>query len=380
MLRILHLADLHLGWHPAFLPQERRASRQRRRDGMLAAAVDFALQREHGIGMVVIAGDLFETHAPDGALVGAVVRELHRLVDAGIPVVTVPGNHDEITYHDSIYRRRSDDWPGVLVRHPLPSHVATLDVGGVPVYLYALAYTGGVTPVHRPLDAFPRLDAPGLHLAVFHGTLGDWAGERSLPLDAEALAHARYDYVALGHIHQHQARRLGATPAVYCGAVEGKDFADPGVGHWTVVEVDGAPGRFSVEVRLHPAPAQRHRTLEIDAGRFDDLAALQAEIGRLADPDLLLRVRLTGAPAFEVDPAELAAVLSSGFFHIRIDDDATALSPVLLDRWATEPTILGTFIRRMRARLDAARDDSERRLLQRALRQGVHALVGGSPR
>ncbi len=54
--------------------------------------------------MVIIAGDLFETHKPEPALVEEVVAQLERLERAGVAVVTVPGNHDEITYADSVYR------------------------------------------------------------------------------------------------------------------------------------------------------------------------------------------------------------------------------------------------------------------------------------
>src|SRR5690554_6906956 len=97
---MLHLADLHLGWNP---PWEDIASRRREeRDRRLFSAVSWALK--HQIDLVVIAGDLFETHRPDESLVASVRNDLKRLVDAGVSVVTVPGNHDEISYHDSVYR------------------------------------------------------------------------------------------------------------------------------------------------------------------------------------------------------------------------------------------------------------------------------------
>src|SRR5690606_18200460 len=109
-----------------------------------------------------------------------VISDLKRLIDNGIAVVTVPGNHDEITYADSVYRIHAERWPGVLVQNPMPAHVATLDVHGTPVYVYGLAYTGGLTRARPPISEFPRLDAHGVHVAVFHGSL-DWdAGDRSL--------------------------------------------------------------------------------------------------------------------------------------------------------------------------------------------------------
>ncbi|HEY8424610.1 MAG TPA: DNA repair exonuclease [Limnochordales bacterium] len=381
MLRLLHLADLHLGWAPAYMDEPRRSERQRRRNSLLERAVRFALDPANRIGMVVIAGDLFESHRPDRALVASVLEQLRRLEAAGVRVVTVPGNHDEITYPDSVYRERAAEWPGLLVQSPVPVHARTVTVGGVPVHVYGLAYTGGLTPTREPLAQFPRVDEPGFHLAVLHGTLGTWGGERSLPLDGAALGRAGYDYVALGHIHRHERHDLGGTPAVYCGAVECKGWDDPGVGQWTVVDVEmpaGLGGRPRVEVRTYPAEGvQPIETVSLDAGAYGSAAELRAAIEALADPERIVQVRLTGAPAFEVSGRELEAALAGRFFHLSIVDDEVLFAPALLERWASEPTIRGLFVKRMQAKIAEAKDDETRRLLQRALRQGIHALAGG---
>lgn len=375
MLNILHLADLHLGWVPRFMPTDKAAERARRRDSLLRRAVDFALAPGSGVGLVVIAGDLFETHRPAGALVASVLAELRRLTAAGIPLVTVPGNHDEITYHDSVYRQRSAEWPGLLVQNPHAAHASTLTAGGLPVHVYSLAYTGGITQTRPPISSFPRQAEPGVHLAVFHGTLGDWAGDRSLPLDTGALAAAGYDYVALGHIHQHQVHKLGQTLAVYAGAAEGKGFDDPGTGALTLVRVE--PG--AAAVWAEPLPVQPVATVDLEATGCAGPAELEAEIARHAHPDKILRVRLRGAPAFALDPEGLAAGLAPRFFYLEIADATEVLAPALLDQWAEQPTILGQFIRRLRAQLAAA-DEQEQQMLQRALRRGVAALRGGGGR
>ncbi|QIA26775.1 DNA repair exonuclease [Thermaerobacter sp. PB12/4term] len=373
MFRILHLADLHLGWEPRFMAPDRAAERRRRRDRLLARAVDYALEASHQVGLVLIAGDLFETHRPPESLVQEVISQLRRLEAAGVPVVTVPGNHDEITYHDSVYRRFAAAWPGVLVQNPLPEPVATLAVAGFPVHIYSLAYTGGVTPAGSPLTAFPRLDEPGLHVAVFHGTLGHWGGDRSLPLDREALARAGYDYVALGHIHQALEERLGRTPAVYAGAVEGKGFDDPGTGAFTLVEVE--PGRGVVAVRREPVPVQPVETLRIDAGTFGSAAELGSYLASLAAPDRILRLELHGTPAFAVDGPALQAEHATRFFHLEIHDATEPVSWDDLLQWSREPTITGLFVRRLLDQLEGETEPRRRRVVERALRLGVQALM-----
>ncbi len=66
-VRILHLADLHLG---AAFPAYGDRGPERTRDFLSAfqRAIEFAASPEHPVDLVVIAGDLFDTHDPDESL------------------------------------------------------------------------------------------------------------------------------------------------------------------------------------------------------------------------------------------------------------------------------------------------------------------------
>lgn len=376
MPRLLHLADLHLGWSPRALPADRARRRRERRDGLLRQAVDVALSE--AVDAVLIAGDLFERHRPDPATLAAALAELRRLTDAGIALVTVPGNHDELSYANSVYRTEADRWPGVLVTRPTFGPAATLRLDGHDVHVAALAYVGGVTPAGAPQGRFPRTDAAGLHVAVLHGTLvrpgarGAFAGERSLPIDAVALAAAGFDYAALGHLHVPSVHPGARGPAVYPGCVGGKGLDDLGARHWTVVDL----GTDGARVREVAARVQPLAEVDVDVGRFEDAPALRAHVRDLGDADAITRVRLTGAVAFDLDVDGLQAAMADGFFHLEVEDATTRVAPELLDAWAARPTVTGAFVRRLRERLEATEDEDERALIVRALRYGVHALEG----
>ncbi|TDA69849.1 MAG: DNA repair exonuclease [Clostridia bacterium] len=368
-MRFLHLADLHLGWAPRFLG-ENEAGRRQERDNLLARAVDYAVNPAHGIGLVVIAGDLFESHRPERVLAERVVQELRRLEEAGVQLVTVPGNHDEITYHNSVYRELAGSWPGVLVQNPTPETVAELEIQGETCHIYSLAYTGGITSTAEPLATFPRRETPGWHLGLFHGSL-DWqAGDRSLPLSSQGLAQARYHYVALGHVHGHREVQLPAGPAVYAGAVESKGFSDPGVGFFTVVTL--AQGGAVME--QVPAGTRPLRVETLDAGLFPTREELERKVAAMADPQAMIRLLLTGVANFPLHPASLAERLRPHFYHLEIDDQTIALTPDLLAGWAGEPTIRGLFVRRLQARLAQANTDRERQVVTRALLNGLASL------
>ena len=382
-LRILHLADLHLGWEPRFLPEAARSVWQAERDGRLRQAVEYALEPSHGVQMVVIAGDLFERHDPPDELVRAAVEDLARLEQAGVRVVTVPGNHDEITYAGSVYRRWAGRWPGLLVTQPHPAPLGPLAVGGQPVWLYSVAYTGGVTRAWPPLDRLPERQADdGWHVGLFHAAVVEQAhpyaqaaAERSLPVRLEALAACGYHYVALGHVHRHRVFQAGPTVAAYAGAPDAKDFDDPGEGCFTLVTLDSG-------VRVERVPFVRRPvlTVEVDAGLFDSAADLVEQVVRQAQldrsPRALLRVRLVGVAPFRPDPTQLERLLEGRCLHVEVEDQTHSLSPRALADLAREPSVRGLLVRRLSAAIEQAPDDAQRRHLTRALKLALAALEG----
>ncbi len=372
MFRVLHLADLHLGHRPD-LPAPLQEEVCRERNGVLKAAVDLALDPRQEISVVLIAGDLFDYHQPEAPLVEETIRELGRLEGAGIRVVTVPGNHDEITYNDSVYRREARRWPGLLVTEPMPAKVATLNINGDACHLVAMAYTGGVSRVDGPLKDFPPAEGGGVTLAVFHGSL-DWdGGERSLPLDGEDLAAAGYDYIALGHIHRGGQRRLGRGLAVYAGMVAGKGFADPGTSSWTIVTLGDGPAR----VEQVPAEVRPWQHVDLDVTAFQGPEELEAAIREALDPGALVQVRLTGSLAFVLDLEGLQARLGHLCSYLELVNDMEGWAPEILESIAAEPTIRGLFVRRLQEKLTGAAGPGEAEVVRRALFRGLLALKGG---
>lgn len=369
-MRILHLADLHLGWESLFLG-ELAEQRAKERDSLLERAVDFALDKRHEIDAVVIAGDLFETHRPSRAVLEASLRQLQRLVRGGHFLLTVPGNHDEITYHDSVYRAEAGRWPGVLVQRPLLGEVARLERDGQVYAFYSLAYHAGLTKTSPPLAEFPRGQAD-FHIGVLHGTVDRGTGDRSLPVSGEAVAASGYDCLALGHLHSHSARYLGGTLSVYAGACEAKTFSDPGTGCFTVVSLARNPAVVS-----YPAQCRPCLTKEIEVNCFRNEAELIAAVQRLADRQALLRVVLKGQTAFNMDIDKIQAQCSPCFYHLELDSESVYVDFEQLRRLSGEPTILGLFVKNLLSRLEEAAGEEEREIVRRALLRGVGSLAGG---
>ncbi|KAF1084742.1 putative metallophosphoesterase YhaO [Sporotomaculum syntrophicum] len=374
MIKLLHLADLHQGWEPKYLPEDKKQLRRRERDRLLEKAVDYALAPGHDIQGLLIVGDLFEKFKPEYALVRETMRQLGRLTTRGLLVVTVPGNHDEITYRESVYRTQGDSWPGLLVTNPLPEHCLSWPLQGTTVHIYSLAYTGGLTKVDA-LTAFPRFPEPGFHIGAFHGSL-DWEGlgDRSLPLTSTSLAGAGYHYLALGHYHQFSSRAVGDGLAVYPGAVEFKSFSDTGTGHFTVVCWDGR----QVTLEKPPVSLRKWQKVTLDISLCADYTALKKQCLGYADTEKILQLTLTGTPRFHIPEEQLLEELAESFFHLELSNGIQYFSANFLDAIASEPTIRGLFARHIRAKLATADDARRRTVLEQALLQGLSALDEGS--
>ncbi len=364
--RILHLADLHLGYGHGYLGR-RASDRGAEADRLLGRIADFALEPDSGIGGIVIAGDLFDSHDPPARVVENVLYDLGRLEAAGVRTCTVPGNHDEYSYPNSVYRRWASAWPGTLVTTPEPERVASWALAAATVDLYAMAYLEGRS--RPPFDRFAVQPGPARKIAVLHGSLDvDWT-DRSLPLRSENLAALGVDYVALGHIHRPMDRRVGPAWVCYPGRIEGAGFDDPGGAGLVIIDVAAAELRPQ---RL-PFPSQPVRTEVWNVSGLASEEDLAARFEAIADRRAIVRVRLGGLPGFPLEVDRLLARFETDFFHLEINTaDADALPPDL-EGAAAEPTVRGLFSV-IAAEKIAAAPAAARALHQAALRFGWAAF------
>src|SRR6476659_3906127 len=100
MLRIIHTADVHLGARHDDLGEQAAAQRERQ-FAAFKAAIDLALAEK--VDLFLIAGDLFDSNVQPRRSVERVAAEIHRLVEAHIRTVIIPGTHD-VYDRASIYR------------------------------------------------------------------------------------------------------------------------------------------------------------------------------------------------------------------------------------------------------------------------------------
>jgi exonuclease SbcD len=367
VIRLLHLADVHLG--RAFTALGTRGGAQRLAlEQALQRAVDLALTDQ--VHLVLIAGDLFDSPHPAPATVDRVVQQLQRLVERGVRVVVAAGNHD-VGPDGRI--GAADRLQGLGTRVVVCGReVQSVVLPELDLTVVGCSADPGRTS--RPLSGWPRQRTTRFAVGVTHGSVfraGQVEGPGVIhPLDIRELG---LDYLALGDWHSAQEVVGPPTPAWYAGSPELVAFDQEGAGHVLRVDIP-APG----EARVTPVPVgrRRYRRVTVDLSGADD-AAVRARLEAAADPDAVCDVVLTGlVPVTRVvDAAALEREYADRFFRLRVRWRAQVqLADEELDALPAD-SVLGRFVRIMRARLDAA-PDAQRAVLEEALQVGVALLQG----
>ena len=369
MLRILHLADVHIGASMSAFGDVAEARRRSVLDAFrqlpeLASRVD-----AHA---VLVAGDVFDRPEPDPESRAAVAETFARMVEDGRPVFVVPGNHDSST----------------LLRHPWAEPLGgarvflgptferqSVETAGGPLHVYGLAYDLGREDA--PLSTYARADLPGVHVVLLHGSVDfspHWKiGRNALRLPIEALAALDCDYVALGDYHGFRPpeRFREGVPACYPGSFAAVDVSETGPRGYVVAELEpgGAP-----RVLHHPSAVPHLVDVgDVDVGGAADQEEVMRRIAERAAPGTLPLVRLTGVPDFPLDPDVIAHRLVERFGYGRVIDGSTYYANARLDRIAEEDTVAAHVVRLARQRIEAAADD-DKAVVERARRIALHSL------
>jgi len=118
-----------------------------------------------------------------------------------------------------------------------------------------------------------------------------------------------------------------------------------------LVVLEETPSGRNVTITERPVGKTRFEKLEIDAADITAQPALIERLGRMADPDLVLDVRIGGVRPDELDlhPDEIESALAPSFLKVRIRDLSL---PALTEGALPSPdTIAGAFIRDLEARI-----------------------------
>lgn len=355
MLRLLHLADVHLGARHSDLGDRAAAQRERQFDAF-RAAIDLALAEK--VDLVLIAGDLFDSNTQPRRTVERVAGELKRLAGGRIRTVIIPGTHD-VYDRSSVYRAYdlvaltglAADTDMLTVLTPDNPEVVLPAVDAV---VFGRVFATKRAP-HSPLAGFGAAaeSRATWRIGLVHGAIripGKVEHDEVL-ITREEIAASGLDYLALGHWHSALGARAEGVQYAYSGAPEPVAVDQDEAGKVLIVTFDQRDGQRIVKVEERQVGRTRFERIDLDAATLESEGALVENLRAHANPDLILDVRLTGVrpDELDLDPDAVETVLAPEFLRIRVRD--RSLPALTAGALPPPDTIAGAFIRDLEARI-----------------------------
>jgi len=320
-MKVLHLADIHLGMENYGRIDPSTGLHTRLKDfiSCFSFAIDIALEEK--IDLAIFAGDAYKNNTPSPTHQREFAAQIYRLSNAGIPIVIVNGNHDiPISFGKATALDIFDTLkvPGVKVlSEPELVNINTksgpLQIFGLPWPTKSTFFTKEeyrnladeevITKIQKRvsekiLEIARSLNSeiPAIftaHLTVAEATYS--GSERSALISRDPvfplsiLAQKEFDYVALGHIHKFQDLNQGnSPPVVYSGSIErinfGEEKEDKG---FCLVNID----KKDTSYQFIPVPARKFITIEVNIlDNQDPTKTLIEEIEKYNIFDAVVRV------------------------------------------------------------------------------------------
>jgi len=331
--------------------------------------------REHSAQAVVLAGDVFDRDLPGQP---EAARLASALAACGVPVLITPGTHDawraggvwDRPWPTNVTVFNSDGWETVVVGDTAFHGLASL----------GRARLGGLFAGLPDSPEGCRFQVGIAHASLLWADISGKVDPTNLPFEEAELDGCGLHYLALGDHHRARVVARGMTTAAYPGTPEGLGFdpAEAGPRYMLLVELDDPKG--SAKVTRLPVNS---REVVLEEIALDDLQhesagdlaeAVRRRLAASAGADRLARFDLTGVIHHPLagDPATLGEAVADRYFLLQLRDRTRTMP----EAPPASNTIRGAFERRLRSRLEAAVDERERVLTERALAVGLQSLEG----
>ena len=336
MIKILHSADWHLD-SPLGLKDAGQARKLKEELSKIPQKIA-ALCKEQSCDLVLLSGDLL-----DGAASAATIASLKQaLQDMEVPVFIAPGNHDFAganspwtteVFPDNVY----------IFKYPV---LESLDLPKLNCRVYGAGFRS--MDCDSLLEDFFADQEEKYAIGILHGDPTQVNSPYN-PITAAQVEHSRLDYLALGHIHKGDSFRKGMTLCAWPGCPMGRGYDEEGEKGVLIVTLDE-----DATARFVPLDTPQFYDLEVEAG--DDPKATLARVLPPVGNDHFYRVTFVGAS----EPFDVDALYNPHFPNLLLRDKTTP--PVDIWSSAESDTFEGMYFNRLKAMLEGADEDTQRRI------------------
>lgn len=311
-MKFLHIADVHLGCTRYQLAESPRDFYDAWIDVLKRYGID------EKVDFVIMCGDFFHKRSVPPETMNYAVEGLTMMRDAGIPVISIEGNHDQ-KYSDSAFSwlRSLSSWGLLTLLEPVTSDGKAsyhewneveksggyIDIGLARIFgsdWYGASGNWAIPMLTEAIKQNRRTDA--FHILLLHT---DVEGHQMHPIPALSITALKelktaVEYVGLGHTHKHYE-------------IDNWAFNPGSIEITNISEFRETRGAFVVEIGDDNSVSAKHITdyrfrpfqqLELDVDNIENGAELTDRV--------LAKVRTEARPAEAGHPAPIIEIALRG--------------------------------------------------------------------
>ncbi len=350
-MKFIHTADAHLNaklTHTAFTDSAAHEKRLYELRESFLRVIDAA----RDAGALFIAGDMFDDQYMP---LHEMERLFEKLKHLDAEVFILIGNHDGFL-HNKAYRSllSAHNIHTFNKRSPKVS-LETMDVYGINTHDFSEAFLK---------ELADGVDPDKANVLLLHGDVERLHDENYLT-DVPTLKDLPFDYIALGHIHQHA---FLAPHIAYPGNPEPLDFTETEQKGYIEGELDV---RGFVRAQFVPSQIRSYHVREISVSKVESESEILDKVKDLPSGlrDGFVRVRLTGEAdeTMSIDPLQFKSILDDYFHYIEFRDETQAALHLETLKQRYKDTIVEQMIQRFEKQPPKARDEEVLKAALRAL-------------
>lgn len=369
-MKVLHCADIHLD-SAMTANLDKNKAKERRSELLLSFKDMVGYAAKENIGIIIIAGDLFDTRN----ISAGAKKEVYNIIinNPDITFYYLQGNHDNgsfVSYLDEIpanLRMFGKEWTsynaGVINNGSITKNIV---ITGVELD------SDNAGKIYGSLS----LNAGNYNIVVLHGQEASHVSKNNAQIiSLKDLRNRGIDYLALGHVHEYSSDRLDGR-GVYCypGCLEGRGFDEAGEHGFVVLDIDETTG--SSDTYFVPFARRNVYVEQVDVTGCANTFEIEQRVREFLESsgftkDSLVKIELTGALDVECekDMDYLGKQFENSFYAFKIKD--CTVYKVDYMSYEHDVSLKGEFIRNVMARDDINEQDKAE-----IIRYGLQALQG----
>ncbi len=365
-IKILHTADIHIGAAESFLGI---SADTRRYETLLTFERILDLGVSHGVQIIAIAGDLFDSNRIEERFIEAVFNKISSV--APIKVVFAAGNHDPLNAESP------------FVTHDLPQNLYVLgtkdecirfdDIGACVLgRSFENVYLKGEEQFALSVDN------NYINIIVQHGELKSDLSSDYNAITPRYVKMSGVDYIALGHVHKKsEIGRIDNTFFAYCGCPEGQGFDELDEKGVFIGEI----GKGICDLQFVACSKRKHIHKKIDISSKENcedicthiLNTLKNDCGENF-ADNLYKIELVGEISADVQIvlSEIESRVAPSVYFVKLKDSTEYT--VDFESLSKENSLKGIFVKNMYEKIRNA-SENEKALYKKALTIGLKAFT-----